>query len=546
MDYQFDQSVAYRKLTKLSNKFAKLSLKEVFKTDHERAKKFSRSWKDCYLDFSKQIINEEILSELLHLAEEAGLSRGIEAMFSGEKINVNENRAVLHTALRDLPSAVRLYDGENVMPAVHEVLDRMEDFTKKVHQGVFLGASQKKITDVVNIGIGGSDLGPVMVSEALKSEGSKLQVHYVSNVDGFHLEQTLRGLDPENTLFVIVSKTFTTQETMTNALAAKVWISEHLGEGAIAQHFVAVSTNIPAAKGFGIEEAHVFGFWDWVGGRYSLWGAVGLSIMLEYGAAVFRELLEGAREMDEHFRSTSFDQNLPVLLALIGIWNNNFLHHPTLAILPYAQGLHRFPAFLQQADMESNGKHCNKSGKRLSYQSGPVIWGEAGTNGQHAFYQLIHQGTQVIPVDFIAYVRPTSKYVDHHQKLLANFIAQSEALMNGINFDDVCIELNEQGMPPHQVMQLAPFKVFDGNRPSTSMLWETLNPRNLGALIAMYEHKIFVQGWVWDVYSYDQWGVELGKKLAQRILPQIKGESSLAHDSSTTELIRRSKKIKVS
>ena len=543
MDYQFDQSAAYQKLTELSHKYANLSLKEVFKSDPERVEKFSCSWNACYLDFSKQLLNEEILGELLRLAEEAGLSAGIEAMFTGEKINVNENRAVLHTALRDLPHAERLYEGENVMPAVHEVLNRMEDFTQRVHQGDFLGASKKVITDVVNIGIGGSDLGPVMVSEALKSEGSKLKVHYVSNVDGFHLEQTLKSLNPESTLFVVVSKTFTTQETMTNALAAKDWVSEHLGEEAVAQHFVAVSTNIPAAKGFGIEEAHVFGFWDWVGGRYSLWGAVGLSIMLEYGAAVFRELLEGAREMDAHFRSASFDENLPVLLALIGIWNNNFLHHPTLAILPYAQGLHRFPAFLQQADMESNGKHCNKSGKRLNYQSGPVIWGEAGTNGQHAFYQLIHQGTQIIPVDFIAYVKPTSQYLDHHQKLLANFIAQSEALMNGINLDDVCNELNEQGMPPHQVMELAPFKVFDGNRPSTSMLWEELNPKNLGALIAMYEHKIFVQGWVWDVYSYDQWGVELGKKLAQKILPQIKGESSFEHDSSTRELIRRSKKI---
>lgn len=542
MDYQFDSSVAFNKLLALSNKYAKLSLTELFTSDTERAKRFSRSWNDCYLDFSKQILNEEILNELLLLAEEAGLSRGIEAMFSGEKINVNENRAVLHTALRDREDAERLYEGENVMPAVHAVLNRMEDFTKKVHRGDFLGASQKKITDVVNIGIGGSDLGPVMVSEALKSEAAQLKVHYVSNVDGFHLEQTLKGLNPGKTLFIIVSKTFTTQETMTNALAAKSWIMDHLGEGAIAQHFVAVSTNIPAAKNFGIEEAHVFGFWDWVGGRYSLWGAVGLSLMLEYGAAVFRSLLEGAREMDEHFRNTSFDQNLPVLLALIGIWNNNFLHHPTLAVLPYAQGLHRFPAFLQQADMESNGKHCNKSGKRLNFQSGPVIWGEAGTNGQHAFYQLIHQGTQVIPVDFIAYVQPTSKYVDHHQKLLANFIAQSEALMNGINFDEVCKELADQGMPHYEIMQLAPFKVFDGNRPSTSMLWETLNPRNLGALIAMYEHKIFVQGWIWDVYSYDQWGVELGKKLAQRILPQIKGESSLEHDSSTTELIRRSKK----
>lgn len=542
MDYQFDQSVAYRKLTELSNKYAKLSLKELFKSDPERVKKFSCSWKACYLDFSKQIINEEILSELLHLAEEAGLSRGIEAMFTGEKINVNENRAVLHTALRDLPDAQRFYEGENVMPAIHEVLHRMEDFTRKVHQGDFRGASKKNITDVVNIGIGGSDLGPVMVCEALKSEGSKLKVHYVSNVDGFHLEQTLKKLNPESTLFIIVSKTFTTQETMTNALAAKAWICDELGEDAIPQHFVAVSTNISAAQSFGIEAKHVFGFWDWVGGRYSLWGAVGLSIMLEYGASVFKELLAGAREMDEHFRSTSFDHNLPVLLALVGIWNNNFLHHPTLAILPYAQGLHRFPAYLQQADMESNGKHCNKSGKRLTYQSGPVIWGEAGTNGQHAFYQLIHQGTQIIPVDFIGFVHPTSEYLDHHQKLLANFIAQSEALMNGINFDEVCKELHDQGMANDELIKLAPFKVFDGNRPSTSMLWEELNPRNLGALIAMYEHKIFVQGWIWDVYSYDQWGVELGKKLAQRILPQIKGESSLEHDSSTIELIRRSKK----
>lgn len=541
MDYRFDQNASYQKLEKLASKATRYTLKSRFTDDKDRLEKFSFEWEDIYIDFSKQVIDEDVWKHLLGLAEEAGVAEGIEAMFSGEKINATENRAVLHTALRDRKDAQRFFEGQNVMPDVHEVLESMENFTNAVHQGSFLGATGEEIKDVVSIGIGGSDLGPVMVSEALKALPSKVKLHYVSNVDGFHLENTLRQLEAKNTLFIIVSKTFTTQETMTNAEYAKKWLMESLGEDAVGQHFTAVSTNISAAQDFGIAEKNVFGFWDWVGGRYSLWGAVGLSIMMEYGAPVFRELLAGARAMDEHFRNTPNNKNLPVVLALLGIWNSNFMQHRSLAMLPYAQGLHRFPAFLQQADMESNGKQCNKKGERIKYQTGPVIWGEAGTNGQHAFYQLIHQGTQIIPADFIGFVAPMSKYDDHHQKLMANFIAQSEALMNGLDEAAVMSHLEAQGMSKEECERLAPFKIFEGNRPSTSILFNELNPRSLGKLIAMYEHKIFVQGWIWDVFSFDQWGVELGKKLAKRILPQIQGESSFEHDSSTTELIRRCK-----
>jgi glucose-6-phosphate isomerase len=543
MDYRFDQSDSYRKLKELASKATQKPLKHRFSDDNDRLRKFSLEWDAVYLDFSKQVIDEDIWACLLELAEEAGLKRGIEAMFSGERINETENRAVLHTALRDQKDAQRFFDGKNVMGDVHEVLQNMENFTNAVHQGTFLGASGEKITDVVSIGIGGSDLGPVMVSEALKALPSQVNLHYVSNVDGFHLENTLKHLQAKNTLFIVVSKTFTTQETMTNAQYAKKWLVKGLGEDAIGQHFAAVSTNIKAAQDFGIVMKNVFGFWDWVGGRYSLWGAVGLSIMMEYGAKVFHELLAGARAMDEHFQNTSNNKNLPVVLALLGIWNSNFLQHRSLAILPYAQGLHRFPAFLQQADMESNGKQCNKQGERINYQTGPVIWGEAGTNGQHAFYQLIHQGTQMIPADFIGFAKSMSKYDDHHEKLMANFIAQSEALMNGLDEEAVMADLEAQGLNKEERERLAPFKIFEGNRPSTSILFNALNPRTLGMLIAMYEHKIFVQGWIWNVYSFDQWGVELGKKLAQRVLPQIQGESRFEHDSSTAELIRRCKEM---
>ncbi len=539
MEYRFDQNVPFHKLVELASKAPKYHLKSRFKDDANRCSKFSLEWEDIYMDFSKQLIDEDIWQELLALAEEAGVQAGIKAMFSGERINETENRAVLHTALRDEADAERFFDGKNVMPDVHEVLRNMEQFTQAVHDGQFLGAGGDRIQDVVSIGIGGSDLGPVMVSEALKSLPSKVNVHYVSNVDGFHLENTLKHLEAKSTLFIVVSKTFTTQETMTNAEYAKNWLVERLGDDAIAQHFAAVSTNIAAAEDFGISEKNVFGFWDWVGGRYSLWGAVGLSIMMEYGAEVFGELLAGARAMDKHFQTTESAKNLPIVLALIGIWNSNFLEHRSLAILPYAQGLHRFPAFLQQADMESNGKQCNKKGEKIKYQTGPVIWGEAGTNGQHAFYQLIHQGTQIIPADFIGFAAAMSRSADHHEKLMANFIAQSEALMNGLTKEEVMADLEAQGLDNEAIEKLLPFKIFEGNRPSTSILFNELNPRSLGMLIAMYEHKIFVQGWIWDVYSFDQWGVELGKKLAKRILPQIQGGSSFQHDSSTSELIRR-------
>lgn len=514
------------------------SLLKAFEADPDRAEKMSLELDGLYFDYSKNLVDETVMQHLFGLAKEAGLSEGINDMFAGEHINVTEDRAVLHTALRSPKGRAWNYQGEDISKKIHEVKDAMGAFASRIHDGDIKGSTGKSFTDVVNIGIGGSDLGPAMVYEALAENKRHLQAHYVSNVDGFHLEQTLKGLNPETTLFIIVSKTFTTQETMANAEEAKNWLVQALGQNAVGDHFCAVSTNLEAAAEFGIGAERVFGFWNWVGGRYSLWGAVGLSLVIVYGAKVFDQLLGGAFAMDEHFRSAPFEQNIPVISALLGIWYNNFLNFESYAVLPYAQSLGRFPAYLQQADMESNGKGVDKEGNPVDYETGPIVWGEPGTNGQHAFYQLIHQGTKIIPVDFITSVKPMSDYKDHHKKLVANCIAQAEALMKGKSAEEAEQELISQGMDESRINQLLPFKVFEGNRPSNFFLFDEMSAKNVGALISLYEHKIFCQGWIWNVFSYDQWGVELGKQLAKEVLMSMENGNS-SHDSSTLRLIQR-------
>ncbi|RLZ10534.1 glucose-6-phosphate isomerase [Faecalibacter macacae] len=515
------------------------SIKELFEANTKRFEEFSIQYPSLLVDYSKNIINAETIQLLVDLAKETGVDEAIQQMFNGDQINVTEGRAVLHTALRNRSNEEVLVDGVDVMPQINQVLEQMKNFSKQVISGEWKGYTGKEITDVVNIGIGGSDLGPVMVTEALKHYKTRLNVHFVSNIDGTHLAETFKVVNPETTLFIVASKTFTTQETMTNAFTAKQWLLENgATEADVAKHFVALSTNANGVADFGIDTANMFQFWDWVGGRYSLWSAIGLSICLAVGYDNFEELLEGAHEMDNHFKSETLDQNIPVVLALLGIWYNNFFGADSVALLPYEQYLSRFAAYFQQGDMESNGKYVGRDGKKVDYETGPIIWGEPGTNGQHAFYQLIHQGTKLIPADFIAGANSLNVLGDHHAKLLSNFFAQTEALAFGKEEETVVAELVKAGKYQDEIDFLTPFKIFEGNRPTNSILYEVLTPRVLGNLIAMYEHKIYVQGVIWNIFSFDQWGVELGKQLANVILPELENDENVtSHDSSTNGLI---------
>ena len=521
------------------------SLRELFENNPNRFEQFHIRFQDILFDYSKNRMDAETMKLLVELAEECGLKEAIDKQFSGNLINETEGRAVLHTALRNRGNHPVLVNGKDVMPDVNSVLKRMKAFSEKIISGEWIGFNGKEITDVVNIGIGGSDLGPVMVTEALKYYKTRLNLHFVSNVDGTHIAETLKNLNPETTLFIIASKTFTTQETMTNAHTARNWFLKSGAEKDVAKHFVALSTNQSEVEKFGIDAENMFEFWDWVGGRYSLWSAIGLSICLAVGFENFEELLEGAYEMDKHFKTTEFDKNIPVILALLGIWYNNFFGAESIAILPYEQYLSRFSAYYQQGDMESNGKYVDRNGMPVDYQTGPIIWGEPGTNGQHAFYQLIHQGTKMIPCDFIAGANSLNPLADHHAKLLSNFFAQTEALAFGKTEEEVIEELKNQGTSQEEIGFLTNFKIFEGNRPTNSILYKILTPKTLGSLIAMYEHKIFVQGVIWNIYSYDQWGVELGKQLANKILPELENKETIhSHDSSTNGLINAYKEMR--
>lgn len=537
---------AWSQLSGLASNYKNLTISSLFE-DESRFERYSLWLEDMLVDFSKNKVNDEIRSALIDLAKETKVQDAIEAMFGGKPINKTEGRAVLHTALRNRSNRPVYVDEVDVMPEINKVLEKMKRFADKVNQGKWLGYTGKPIKSLVNIGIGGSDLGPVMVTEALKPYQSEdLECYFVSNVDGTHIAETLKRIDPETTLFFIASKTFTTQETMTNAHSARNWFLEHAGEeSAVAKHFVALSTNLNGVQAFGIDPENMFEFWDWVGGRYSLWSAIGLPIACAIGFQNFEQLLAGAFAMDEHFRKSDFDENIPVLLALIGIWNTNFLGAASEAILPYDQYLHRFAAYFQQGNMESNGKYVSRNGERVDYSTGPIIWGEPGTNGQHAFYQLIHQGTQVIPCDFIAPAVSHNPIGDHHQKLLSNFFAQTEALMKGKSLQEVRGEMNQAGKSLETIDRVAPHRVFEGNRPTNSILLRKITPYTLGMLVAMYEHKIFVQGVIWNIFSFDQWGVELGKVLANGILPELEGDEPIhAHDSSTNGLINAYKKLR--
>ena len=513
-------------------------LRDLFAGNPKRFEQFSLRTGEILFDYSKNLVDSDTMQLLHGLARECDLPQAIEAMFNGEQINATEGRAVLHTALRNLSGGPVMVNGSDVMPEIRAALDKMRNFCHEIHSGSRRGYTGKKIRTIVNIGIGGSDLGPMMVTEALRSyRHADMQVYFVSNVDGTHIMETLKKIDPEETLFLVASKTFTTQETMTNAHTARKWFLSHAHDSShVALHFAALSTNADAVKAFGIDTGNMFVFWDWVGGRYSLWSSIGLSIALYLGYERFEELLLGAQSMDDHFRNTPLEANMPVIMGLIGIWYHNFFGAPTHAVLPYDQYLHRFTAYLQQGDMESNGKQTDRNGKRVAYSTGPVIWGEPGTNGQHAFYQLIHQGTQLIPADFIAPAMSHNPEGDHHRKLLSNFFAQTEALMNGKTASEVLGEM--KGLSEAERQRLLPYKVFEGNRPTNSILIRQITPGTLGSLIAAYEHKIFVQGVIWNVYSFDQWGVELGKQLANRILPELEGDTEIqTHDSSTNGLI---------
>ncbi len=534
---------AWKKLKAHYKEMKNVQMKTLFEEDPKRFKKFSLKKDDILLDYSKNRITEETVDLLVELAHECQLKVGIKSMFAGDKINETEGRSVLHIALTHKGKRGIKVDGEDVMPFVREVLRKMKIFSTKVIAGEWKGYTNKKITDIVNIGIGGSDLGPVMVTEALKKYKTRLNVHFVSNVDGTHIAETLKDLNPETTLFIIASKTFTTQETMTNAFSARKWfLKKAKKKEHIVQHFVAASTNAEKVTAFGIDPENMFPFKDWVGGRYSLTSAIGLSICLAIGFNKFDELLEGYYKMDQHFKTAPFKKNMPVILAMLGIWYNNFFDAESEAILPYDQYLHRFAAYFQQGNMESNGKSVDRNGKKINYQTGPIIWGEPGTNGQHAFYQLIHQGTKLIPCDFIAPAQSHNKIGDHHVKLIANFIAQTEALMNGKTQEEAQTELVASGMGEDRIKQLLPFKIFEGNRPSNTILVKKITPETLGKLIALYEHKIFVQGVIWNVFSFDQWGVELGKQLAKKILPKLTAkEKTKGHDVSTTALIEQFK-----
>ncbi|HFO3949362.1 TPA: glucose-6-phosphate isomerase [Escherichia coli] len=538
------QTAAWQTLQKHFDEMKDVTIADLFAKDGDRFSKFSATFDDQMLvDYSKNRITEETLAKLQDLAKECDLAGAIKSMFSGEKINRTENRAVLHVALRNRSNTPILVDGKDVMPEVNAVLEKMKTFSEAIISGEWKGYTGKAITDVVNIGIGGSDLGPYMVTEALRPYKNHLNMHFVSNVDGTHIAEVLKKVNPETTLFLVASKTFTTQETMTNAHSARDWFLKAAGdEKHVAKHFAALSTNAKAVGEFGIDTANMFEFWDWVGGRYSLWSAIGLSIVLSIGFDNFVELLSGAHAMDKHFSTTPAEKNLPVLLALIGIWYNNFFGAETEAILPYDQYMHRFAAYFQQGNMESNGKYVDRNGNVVDYQTGPIIWGEPGTNGQHAFYQLIHQGTKMVPCDFIAPAITHNPLSDHHQKLLSNFFAQTEALAFGKSREVVEQEYRDQGKDPATLDYVVPFKVFEGNRPTNSILLREITPFSLGALIALYEHKIFTQGVILNIFTFDQWGVELGKQLANRILPELKDDKEISsHDSSTNGLINRYK-----
>jgi len=541
------QTPAWSKLTAHFAAMQSVQMKTLFHQDPERFNRFSQTFEDVLVDYSKNIITQETLDLLLELANECGLPAAIESMFSGEKINQTEDRAVLHIALRNQSNEPILLDGVDVMPGVRAVLAKMKNFSDRLLSGEWKGYAGKKITDIVNVGIGGSDLGPVMVTEALKAFWKPgIIPHFVSNVDGTHMAETLKTLNPETTLFMIASKTFTTQETMTNAFTARDWfLQSAVDEAHVAKHFVALSTYEKGVREFGIDPANMFEFWDWVGGRYSLTSAIGLPIACSIGFDNYEEMLKGFYAMDQHFRSAPLQSNLPVILGLIGIWYNNFFGAQTEAILPYDQYLHRFPAYFQQGNMESNGKYVDRNGDPVTYQTGPVIWGEPGTNGQHAFYQLIHQGTKMIPCDFIATAISQNPIGDHHVKLLSNFFAQTEALMMGKTADEVTAELQAQGKSAEAIAALLPFKVFQGNKPTNSILVKALTPYVLGNLIALYEHKIFTQGIIWNIFSFDQWGVELGKQLANKILPELINDSPVhTHDVSTNGLINAFKEMR--
>jgi len=532
-----------------------IDMKKMFDEDSRRFDKFSIKLETpndgpFLVDYSKNKINEDVFEMLMDLAKERGVEDARDAMFAGEKINFTEDRAVLHVALRNRSNVPMVVDGKNVMPDVNKVLNHMKDFCNKVISGAWKGFSGKKITDVVNVGIGGSDLGPLMVTEALKPYQIGPNVHFVSNIDGTHVAEVLKKVKPETTLFVIASKTFTTQETITNAETCKTWfLLSAKNPSYVAKHFVALSTNKPLVTKFGIDEANMFEFWDWVGGRYSLWSAIGMSIALNIGYDNFVELLSGAHWMDNHFRTAPMESNLPVILAVLGIWYGNFFGAETHALLPYDQYLHRFAAYFQQGDMESNGKYVTRAGEKVNHSTGPIVWGEPGTNGQHAFYQLIHQGTRIIPCDFIAPVNSHNSPRDgrlHHTILLSNFLAQTEALMRGKDREQVVSELKKAGKSQSEIERIAPHKEFTGNRPTNSIMVDQINPFTLGALIAMYEHKIFTQGVIWDINSYDQWGVELGKELAKAIEPELKNSNKISsHDASTNSLINHIKERRV-
>lgn len=513
-------------------------MRQMFGEDAQRFGKFSVSMGDLTLDYSKNRIDEVAMKALLALAREVELEQQRDKVWAGEHINSTEDRAVLHMALRHQGTDAVVVDGDDVMPGVRDILARMKTFSDDVREGRFAGEDGAKFTDVVNIGIGGSDLGPVMVTEALRPyTKADLRAHYVSNVDGAHIHDALSSLNPKTTLFIIASKTFTTDETMTNAHTARKWVADALGEGAVTGHFAAVSTNLEACADFGIPAERVFGFWDWVGGRYSIWSAIGLPVAIAVGFENFSSFLSGAAEMDRHFLETPLEKNLPVIMGLMGVWYRNVWGFATHAILPYDQRLNRFPAYLQQQDMESNGKSVTRAGKKIDYATGPIIWGEPGTNGQHAFYQLIHQGTSVVPCDFLVAAQPQEDLPSHHAKLVANCFAQSEALMLGKTEAEVVAELEATGMSAAQIKALTPHKVFPGNRPSNTLIYKTLDPATLGKLIALYEHKVFVQGIIWDVNSFDQWGVELGKQLAKNLLPAVENGPDGSHDSSTEGLL---------
>ncbi|MGD9733279.1 MAG: glucose-6-phosphate isomerase [Desulfamplus sp.] len=546
---------SWQKLLEHYYKMKNVHLRELFDQEPDRFTNFSIQWNDMLVDFSKNIITHETLDLLRQLAVETSLKDAIDKMYSGERINGTENRSVLHIALRNLSNTPIFVDGKNVMIDVNRVLEQMEDFSERVRSGHWRGYTGKQIESIVNIGIGGSDLGPVMVTECLKPyyktgrEGKKdISIYFVSNIDGTHIMETLKKIDPETTLFLIASKTFTTLETMTNAHTARRWFLEYSGDrNSIKYHFAAISTNIKAVEEFGINRENMFEFWEWVGGRYSLWSSIGLSIACAVGFQNFKELLAGAHEMDNHFKTAPFEKNIPVTLALIGIWYTNFFKAATEVILPYDQYMHRFPAYFQQGNMESNGKTVDRDGSRVEdYSTGPVIWGEPGTNGQHAFYQLIHQGSQMIPADFLAPATSHNPVGNHHNILLSNFFAQTEALMNGKSLDTVVQEMRAKGKSDDEIKKVAPHKVFTGNKPTNSILFKQLTPRTLGALIAMYEHKIFVQGVIWNIFSFDQWGVELGKELANKILPELEnGNKITSYDSSTNGLINMFKSMRI-